>query len=105
MQSNESLIQYLQVWFGYALTGDVSEHAVSFFYGAGANGKSTLLEVIRYVMGDYASTAAPGLLMAKRNDQHPTEIADLLGKRLVVTGRNARRPSFQREHIQMAYRG
>jgi putative DNA primase/helicase len=36
-------------------------------------------------MGDYASTAAPGLLMAKPYEEHPTQIADLLGKRLVVT--------------------
>jgi len=35
-------------------------------------------------MGDYAMTAQPSLLMAKRNEQHPTELADLYGKRLVV---------------------
>jgi putative DNA primase/helicase len=85
IMSNQSLIGFLQAWFGYCLTADVSEHAVSFFHGAGANGKSTLIEIVRFVMGDYASTAAPGLLMMKRNEQHPTEIADLLGKRLVTT--------------------
>jgi putative DNA primase/helicase len=48
-----------------------------FFYGPGATGKSTLLEIVRCVKGDYAC-------MAKRNEQHPTEIADFLSERLVV---------------------
>jgi putative DNA primase/helicase len=85
MEGNEALIEFLQLWFGYCLTADVSEHAVAFLHGQGANGKTTLLEAVVYAMGDYACMAAPGLLMMKRNEQHPTEIADLLGKRLVVT--------------------
>jgi putative DNA primase/helicase len=85
MEGNEVLIEFLQVWFGYCLTADVREHAVAFFHGQGGNGKTTLLEVIVHAMGNYACMAAPGLLMAKRNEQHPTEIADLFGKRLVVT--------------------
>ena len=84
MESNEALIDFLQLWFGYSLTADVREHAVAFFYGSGSNGKSTLIDAITYVMADYASMAAPGLLMMKRNEQHPTEIADLFGKRFVA---------------------
>jgi len=84
MEDNGSLIDFHQLWFGYCLTADVREHAVAFFHGGGNNGKTTLLDTIVHVMGDYATVAAPGLLMMKRNEQHPTEIADLLGKWLVV---------------------
>ena len=34
-------------------------------------------------MGNYAATAEPTLLMAKRGDAHPTGVADLLGRRFV----------------------
>ncbi|MBA3485458.1 MAG: hypothetical protein H0T51_26990 [Pirellulales bacterium] len=69
---------------GAALVGEVIEHLLVIFHGGGANGKSVFTGVIQEAMGDYAMTAPPGLLMAKRNEQHPTELADLFGKRLVV---------------------
>ncbi len=41
-------------------------------------------------MGDYAGKAAPELLVAKKWTTHPTEIADLFGKRLVVASETER---------------
>ncbi len=35
-------------------------------------------------MGDYGSVAPKSILKAKGNDEHPTEIANLFGKRLVI---------------------
>src|SRR5262249_41240372 len=76
---------WCQRLLGYALTGDVSEQLVSIFYGKGANGKSTLVNAVLDVMGgDYAMKAPGRLLMASRGERHPTEVADLFGKRLVV---------------------
>ena len=46
MGGNEELVGYLQRIIGYALTGDVSEQILLFFYGTGGNGKSTFLGVI-----------------------------------------------------------
>src|SRR6185503_14249926 len=68
---------------GYALTGDVSFQVLFFLHGEGSNGKSTLITVVLFVMGDYASPAAPDLLLSRHGERHPTEIADLFGKRLV----------------------
>ncbi|MCE9556758.1 MAG: DUF5906 domain-containing protein [Planctomycetes bacterium] len=82
---NEGMIRFLQRLLGSALVGQVIEHVLPIFYGKGANGKSVLLEVILYVLGeDYGCKAAPDLLLAKRNDGHPTERADLHGKRLIA---------------------
>jgi putative DNA primase/helicase len=68
---------------GYALTGDTSEHVLPLLYGTGANGKSTVLNALLDTLGDYAAQAAPDLLLAKQNS-HPTELADLFGKRFVA---------------------
>lgn len=85
MDNNAEMIAFLQRWFGYCLTADVSEHAVIFAHGKGANGKTTLFKSVINVMGSYADMAAPNLLLAKRNEEHPAGVADLVGKRLVCT--------------------
>jgi putative DNA primase/helicase len=82
---NEVLIGYVQRFFGYCLTGKVSEHVLVILWGSGANGKSTLLNTILYVLGqDYAIKAGRDLFMAKKQDGHPAQIARLFGKRLVA---------------------
>ena len=85
MNGNENLIQFLQRAVGYALTADVSEQVLFFLYGTGANGKTTFLETCSRLLGDYAKQAEPEILMQKRNDAHPTGIADLMGARFVST--------------------
>jgi putative DNA primase/helicase len=79
------LIRFVQRLLGRALSGDVSEQILPIFWGGGANGKSTLVNAIMRVMGpDYAMKASPDLLMSRRGERHPTELADLFGMRLVV---------------------
>lgn len=79
------LADYLRRLAGYSLVGVTSEHILAFLYGDGANGKSTFTETVMAMMGkDYAMRSAPELLMEK-GDAHPTERADLHGKRLVTT--------------------
>lgn len=78
-------VRFLKRWFGYCATGDVREQKLVCHIGAGANGKGTLLNAVQDVLGDYVGTAAPGLLTSSGGgERHPTEIADLFGKRLVT---------------------
>ncbi len=84
MGGNTELIDYLQRMIGYALTGSVQEHILGFFFGGGANGKSTFLGTIHAMLGDYASPAPRGLLFRSRGDRHPTELASLHGRRFVT---------------------
>jgi putative DNA primase/helicase len=79
------LIGFVQRLFGLCLTADVREQFLPIFHGNGANGKSVLVDTVMSVMGDYADVAPPGLLEDRGRDEHPTEIADLMGKRLVVS--------------------
>jgi len=81
---NAELIAYVQRLLGSALVGEVQDHVLPVAYGTGANGKTTLFEVMQYVLGEYAMAGAPDLLLESRHDRHPTEVADLFGVRLVV---------------------
>lgn len=77
------VIDYIRRLAGYCLTGVIAEQVLPIAYGKGANGKSTLFAVLQGILGPYAMKAPSDLLMMRR-PSHPTELADLAGKRLVV---------------------
>ncbi len=82
---NEGLIGYVQRLMGYGLTGDIREHVLPIFWGGGSNGKSTLIETAALVFGENYWAAAPdGMLVVRRTEAHPTELARLFRKRLVA---------------------
>jgi putative DNA primase/helicase len=85
MNGKSTLTDYLRRVIGHALTGDVSEQTLFFLHGDGRNGKSTFLNVIREMLGDYACQAVPELLTVKTHEAHPTERKDLFGRRFVAT--------------------
>ena len=76
--------RFLQRYIGYCCTGLTREHAFIFAYGSGANGKSTFINTIAKVLGDYATTAAMETFIHSSNERHPTDLAKLHGSRLVV---------------------
>lgn len=77
---------FLQRWFGYGLTGITSEQKLAFFFGGGRNGKSTCVDVIARIMGDYASTipieTLTGADQRKGSDATP-DLVRLPGARIV----------------------
>jgi len=81
---NTDLVRFIQLVLGYCLTASVVEQVLLILWGCGSNGKSTFLNVILEILGlDYAIKGASDLLLRKR-DTHPTEKADLFGRRVVV---------------------
>jgi putative DNA primase/helicase len=87
---DHKLIHFWQQLCGICLTADVSNHILPVLYGAGANGKGTIVNALMEILGpDYAIAAPPGLLMLKRGEHHPTDLATLFGKRLVVDSETA----------------
>lgn len=75
---------WVQRLFGAAAFGAVVDDVLAVFDGTGSNGKTTLLKAVSISLGDYAAPASTRLLMARGvNDEHPTLIADLAGRRLV----------------------
>jgi putative DNA primase/helicase len=81
---NPELIRFLQRYVGYCMTGHTSEHVFAFLYGTGANGKSTFINTVAGIFGNYAAVVPMELLMASTTDRHPTELAKLHGVRLAI---------------------
>lgn len=85
MVERDSLTDFIQRLAGYILTGSVREQVLPFFYGGGSNGKGVLTNQWLELLGpDYAMKAPPELLMVRGGEAHPTERADLFGKRFVI---------------------
>ncbi|MGR6998704.1 DNA primase family protein [Yinghuangia aomiensis] len=80
----QETIRFVHRLLGYSITGDVGAQVLTFLYGTGKNGKSVLLDTMIKLMGDYADAAPPGFLMAKNFDGHPTDLAELHGRRIIV---------------------
>ena len=84
---DKDLIRYIQKALGYSLSGSTAEQCAFFLYGTGKNGKSTFLDVVRDVFGDYAANIQPETIMVKSNSASAinSDIARLKGARLVTS--------------------
>lgn len=82
--NDKELISYIQQAVGYSLTAAQTDHLFFFCYGTGSNGKTTFLKTLLNITGDYGRQTPHDLLMEKRFNTHPTELAFLQGLRLAV---------------------
>ncbi len=55
-----------------------------FAYGTGGNGKSTFINTVRKILGDYATVTDVGTFIASSTERHPTDVAKLHGYRLAT---------------------
>lgn len=77
------LRHFLRRAAGYSLTGLTSEQILLILYGAGSNGKSTLVELLLELFGDYGQQTPPETFLERR-DTIPNDVAALRGARLVL---------------------
>lgn len=77
--------EYVQMLAGLALIGE-PQQILPILWGEGANGKSTLTEVLAAVLGEYAVKASQELLVIQKHQGHPTSKASLFGARFAHSG-------------------
>jgi putative DNA primase/helicase len=85
-----SVRAFVQRLAGYMLTGDISEQCFVTAYGTGANGKSTFVEAMHAMLGDYAMKTEMATLLHKDQDNVRNDLARLRGARLVSSVEIAR---------------
>lgn len=99
-EGDAELIQFLQSWTGYTLTGSVREECLAFLHGTGANSKGTVTECIRHLMGDYAMTAPESLFVSDRNSSATNDIARLAGCRMACAAELDEGASFAENRLK-----
>lgn len=81
VMEDQSVADYLQLALGYSTTGVTDEDVFFILYGPGRNGKSTVLETVSRVLGDYAKTARAETFFEQNSI--PSDLASLVGSRFV----------------------
>ena len=85
MNQDKELIRYVQKVMGYSMTSMTSEQCMFILWGAGANGKSTFLNTLSNLMGDYAEHTQAETFMKKQNESINNDVARLRAVRFVST--------------------
>lgn len=80
---DKELQEYMQRLIGYSLTGDISEQIMMFLVGGGSNGKSTFINTIKDLLGDYGKQAKSDTFIKKKETGANNDIARLVGARFV----------------------
>src|SRR5829696_1168123 len=78
-----ALIKFLKRYSGYTLTGITRERLLAILYGFGKNGKTTLVELLHEVLGDYARNTDVETLLIKKYQGVGNDVAALKGARFV----------------------
>jgi putative DNA primase/helicase len=97
---NEELYKYLRRFVGYLLVGDTSDQSLHFLYGLGANGKSVFCEVLMRLLGDYAMSVSPDLIMLKRHGGIPNDVARLRGVRAALMNETSQGSRFDEAKLK-----
>ena len=82
--NDTAVVDYIQRVLGYFLTGLTSAQLWWLLYGEGANGKTTLLNIVAHVLGEYATTVPFSMFqLQQQRSTIPDDLATLPGKRLI----------------------
>jgi putative DNA primase/helicase len=98
------MLSFIQKSVGYTLTGEVTEQRLFFLYGDGANGKTTFLETLRKLMGDYTAHVPFEAFLASRDAKPDNTFANVPGKRFVTASEAGEMRSFN-ESMLKAFTG
>ena len=86
MREHADVIPFLRRAVGYTLTASTREHLFFVLYGTGRNGKSTFVEAIMAMLGEYAQASNPETWLRQSGGRGAEpDIARLPGVRLVST--------------------
>jgi len=100
LHRDDDLYAYAQRLAGYLLTGKTCEQALHFLYGTGANGKTVFCDVLQELLGDYATVASPDLIMVRRHQGIPNDVARLRGVRAAFMNETSQGARFDEERLK-----
>jgi putative DNA primase/helicase len=101
MAEDQNMVDFIQRAVGYSLSGSTSEQCFFLLYGNGANGKSVVLEIIRFILGDY-SKDSPFTAFERRNsgNSQTNELARLNSARLITSSESGTSKMLDEERLK-----
>jgi putative DNA primase/helicase len=101
-EGDRDVVSFVQRAVGYTLSGDVGEQCLFLLVGSGANGKSTFINALNQLFGDYAA-AIPmhSLMQQKGGNERTDDLALLPGKRFVAASEGEAGQRLAESRIKM----
>jgi putative DNA primase/helicase len=81
-ENSSSLIKFVQKSVGYAISGFTNEKKVWICHGRGDTGKTTFIETLQYLLGNFSRALNPKTL--EKGTEKSWELAEIIGKRLLT---------------------
>ncbi len=81
----DDVARFVQRFAGYSLTGSTRERAFVMLWGRGKNGKSTLVELVQEMLGDYGTNTDVETILMQHQRGVNNDVAALRGARFVST--------------------
>lgn len=81
--TNQEIVNYFKKTLGYLISGNTNKQSFFFFHGDGANGKTTLIEALKSVVGEYSITFSKNILTNKNSVITGEIYKELKGRRFI----------------------
>ena len=84
LDNDQDVIDFVQRAVGYSLTGETREQVLFTMWGTGRNGKTTFLNILRKLAGEYCKNTDFSSFEEKKTDQMRNDLARLNRARIVT---------------------
>jgi putative DNA primase/helicase len=88
---DEAMRDWLQMCFGYSLTGSTREECLYFMHGPTRGGKGTIATVLLEMLGSPLATAAAFSTFSRKRDGNSFDLAPLKAARIVIASEGEKR--------------
>ena len=102
---DEELIAFIQRLFGYVVQGGQQEHILPVLWGNGSNGKSTFIETLSKVFGDYKVELPTRIIMRRKMEEAYTGDLLRMRHRRLVTVNESDEGGFIQENVAKGLTG
>lgn len=99
MCGNKEYVQFLQVLLGSSLVGHKSKWFTMFYGEKGGNGKSTIVDTVSAIMGEYAKVGDPKVVLGGQGNKSEYYLASFKGTRFLIFNESDKEEVQMSEHL------
>lgn len=97
---SRELINYHRRLWGYMLTGEISDRSLHIFWGNGCNGKSSVVNIVKNIMGKFSSSLAEDITLKKNQKGATPELMSLLNARFGILPESDKKEQLNSKRIK-----
>lgn len=98
--NSPDLIDYHRRMWGYMMTGSITDRSLHIMWGNGCNGKSSIVNIFKGIMGDYAVSLDEDTMLKKSSSGAKPEMMDLLHSRCGIMPESDKKESINSKRVK-----